>query len=110
MIVDGQILGGIAHGIGNALFEWMGYDDDGQPVTTTLADYLLVDRDRDAAHRARAPWSRRRRSTRSASRASARCGVMPTPAAIVSAIEDALAPFGVRIIAQRRSRRRRSWR
>ena len=41
LLVDGQIHGGIAHGIGNALYEWMGYDDDGQPVTTTYADYLL---------------------------------------------------------------------
>ena len=31
MIVDGQVHGGIAHGIGNALLEWMGYDDAGQP-------------------------------------------------------------------------------
>src|SRR5262249_23280616 len=35
MIVDGQVHGGIVHGIGNALFEWMGYDDAGEPVTTT---------------------------------------------------------------------------
>src|SRR5262249_59594872 len=42
MIADGQIVGGIAHGIGNALFEWMGFDDEGQPITTTLADYLLL--------------------------------------------------------------------
>ena len=41
MMVDGQLHGGIAHGIGNALFEWMGYDDAAQPVTTTFADYLL---------------------------------------------------------------------
>ena len=41
MLVDGQIHGGIAHGIGNALYEWMGYDDAAQPVTTTFADYLL---------------------------------------------------------------------
>src|SRR5205085_1477741 len=40
-IADGQVHGGIAHGIGNALFEWMGYDDSGQPLTTTFADYLL---------------------------------------------------------------------
>ena len=42
MIVEGQLLGGIAHGIGNALFEWMRYDEHGQPLTGTLADYLLV--------------------------------------------------------------------
>jgi aerobic carbon-monoxide dehydrogenase large subunit len=41
LIVEGQVHGGIAHGIGNALLEWMGYDDAGQPVTTTFADYLL---------------------------------------------------------------------
>ena len=41
MMVEGQIHGGVAHGIGNALYEWMGYDDGGQPVTTTFADYLL---------------------------------------------------------------------
>ena len=41
MMVDGQVHGGIAHGIGNALYEWMGYDDGAQPVTTTFADYLL---------------------------------------------------------------------
>ena len=33
--------GGVAHGIGNALFEWMRYDDNAQPLTTTFADYLL---------------------------------------------------------------------
>ncbi len=41
LIVEGQVVGGIVHGIGNALFEWMGYDDEAQPVTTTLAEYLL---------------------------------------------------------------------
>src|SRR5215213_2377542 len=41
MIVEGQIVGGVAHGIGNALFELMAYDDQAQPMTTTFADYLL---------------------------------------------------------------------
>ena len=41
LIVDGQVHGSIAHGIGNAMFEWMGYDADGQPVTTDLSTYLL---------------------------------------------------------------------
>ena len=40
-IVEGQIVGGAVHGIGNALFEWMGYDDNAQPVTVKFADYLL---------------------------------------------------------------------
>jgi carbon-monoxide dehydrogenase large subunit len=38
MIVDGQIQGGVAHGIGNALLEWMRYDDNAQPLTTSFAD------------------------------------------------------------------------
>ena len=32
MMVEGQLTGGAAHGIGNALFEWMGYDDQAQPM------------------------------------------------------------------------------
>ncbi|MEE8438846.1 MAG: xanthine dehydrogenase family protein molybdopterin-binding subunit, partial [Micropepsaceae bacterium] len=42
MLVEGQIIGGVVHGLGNALFEWMGYDENCQPLTTTFADYLLV--------------------------------------------------------------------
>ncbi|MBN9072623.1 MAG: xanthine dehydrogenase family protein molybdopterin-binding subunit [Rhizobiales bacterium] len=42
MLVDGQIVGGIAHGLGNALFERMLFDAEAQPLTTTFADYLLV--------------------------------------------------------------------
>src|SRR5258706_541459 len=41
LIVDGQIQGGVAHGIGNALLEFMGYDANAQPLTVSFADYLL---------------------------------------------------------------------
>ena len=41
LIVDGQVQGGVAHGIGNALLEWMQYDDNAQPLTTSFADYML---------------------------------------------------------------------
>ena len=41
MVVDGQILGGTAQGIGSALFEEMPFDKQGQPLASTLADYLL---------------------------------------------------------------------
>jgi aerobic carbon-monoxide dehydrogenase large subunit len=41
MIVDGQIVGGTAQGIGSALFEEMPFDIHGQPLAATLADYLL---------------------------------------------------------------------
>ena len=41
MIVDGQIYGGTAQGIGTALYEEMRFDARGQPLASTLADYLL---------------------------------------------------------------------
>ncbi|MDP6516770.1 MAG: xanthine dehydrogenase family protein molybdopterin-binding subunit [Alphaproteobacteria bacterium] len=41
MIVDGQVLGGAAQGIGTALYEEMPFDDEGQPLASTLADYML---------------------------------------------------------------------
>jgi carbon-monoxide dehydrogenase large subunit len=41
MVVDGQVHGGVAQGIGCALLEEVLHDDDGNPVTTTLMDYLL---------------------------------------------------------------------
>src|SRR5205823_12214837 len=41
MMVEGQVHGGVVHGIGMTLYEWMRYDADGQPVTVTFSDYLL---------------------------------------------------------------------
>ncbi|SAI32962.1 dehydrogenase/oxidase [Bordetella ansorpii] len=40
-LAQGQVHGGVVHGLGNALFEWMGYDANAQPLTTTYAEYLL---------------------------------------------------------------------
>src|SRR3546814_9294599 len=41
MLVDGQVIGGLAGGIGNALYEESVYNEDGQPQSVTLADYLV---------------------------------------------------------------------
>jgi aerobic carbon-monoxide dehydrogenase large subunit len=41
LVVEGQLLGGFAAGIGNALYEEVLYDRDGQPLTATLMDYLI---------------------------------------------------------------------
>jgi aerobic carbon-monoxide dehydrogenase large subunit len=95
-IVDGQLIGGIAHGIGNALYEWMGYGDDGQPLTTNLADYLLMTSTEmppiDLIHR-ESPTPLNPLGAKGVGES----GVMPIPAAIASAVEDALSPFGIRI-------------
>ncbi|GAA4336786.1 xanthine dehydrogenase family protein molybdopterin-binding subunit [Pigmentiphaga soli] len=42
MLIDGQIVGGLAQGLGGALFEEFTYDESGQPLSTTFADYLMV--------------------------------------------------------------------
>jgi len=96
MIVEGQLLGGIAHGIGNALFEWMRYDDDGQPLCGTLADYLLVTATEMpsielAHHESPTPLNPL------GIKGVGECGVIPIAPAVISAVEDALAPFGARI-------------
>ena len=41
MVVDGQIMGAVAHGVGNALLEEVVYNEDGQPLTGTFMDYLI---------------------------------------------------------------------
>lgn len=96
MIVDGQLSGGVAHGIGNALFERMLFDDQGQPVTTNFGEYLLVGAVEmprlELLHRV-TPTALNPLGVKGVGEA----GVLPTPAAIVSAIEDALAPFQLRI-------------
>ena len=95
-IVDGQVLGGIVHGIGNALFEWMGYDENAQPITTNFGEYLLptateLPRMRLVHHNSPTPLNPL------GVKGVGECGVVPTAAALISAIEDALAPFGVHL-------------
>src|SRR6185312_11503192 len=96
MIVEGQIVGGVAHGIGNSLLEWMAYDEQAQPMTTNFADYLLagsmevpnIDVKMVEYHSPLNPLG---------VKGVGESGCVPAAGAIVSAIEDALSPFGVRI-------------
>jgi len=96
MIVDGQVIGGIAHGLGNALFEWMGFDAQAQPITTTFADYLLISAAEMPAvemiHQ-ESPSPLNALGVKGVGES----GVIPMPAAVASAIEDALRPLGVHI-------------
>jgi carbon-monoxide dehydrogenase large subunit len=96
MIVDGQTRGGIAHGLGNALYERMVYDDTGQPVTVTFADYLMAGAGEVPAiesHYLSSPSPVNPLGVKGAGEA----GVIPTAATVIAAVEDALEPFGVRI-------------
>jgi carbon-monoxide dehydrogenase large subunit len=94
-IVDGQVQGGVAHGIGNALFEHMRYDGAGQPLTTTFADYLLPgapDVPACKIEHVETPNPLNPLGVKGAGEG----GTIPSPAAIIAAIEDALSVFGVR--------------
>jgi carbon-monoxide dehydrogenase large subunit len=95
-IVEGQVVGAIAHGISNTLYEWMGYAEDGQPVTTNLADYLLITATEmptiELSHR-ESPTPLNPLGVKGVGES----GVLPIPAAIASAVEDALSPFGISI-------------
>jgi len=96
MIVDGQVQGGIAHGIGNALFEWMGYDDEAQPITTTFADYLIPTSTEVPT------MTTMFKETPSplnplGAKGAGEVSTIPTAAAVISAVEDALVPLRVRI-------------
>ena len=88
-IVEGQIVGGAAHAVGNALYEWMGFDGDAQPLTVTLADYLLpgsTDVPRIATVHMESPSPLNPIGVKGVGE----CGTVPTAAAIAAAIEDAL--------------------
>lgn len=96
MIVDGQIVGGVVHGIGNALFEWMGFDEHGQPLTTNLGEYLLPSAPELVGielHYKHSPTPLNPLGVKGVGET----GTVPAAAAIVSAVEDALSPFGARI-------------
>ena len=96
LLVNGQIQGGVAHGIGNALLERMIYDEDGNPQTTSLADYLLPDAgnvpDVQIVHM-ESPSPLNPLGVKGAGEG----GTIPAAAAIASAVENALASYNVKI-------------
>jgi len=96
MIADGQVHGGIAQGIGNALLEEIIYDDNGGILTASLADYLpptAHEIPEIELHHIETP------SQNSVTRAKGlgEGGTIGAPAAVINAINDALSPFGVEI-------------
>jgi carbon-monoxide dehydrogenase large subunit len=96
MIVDGQIHGGVAQGIGNALLEEIIYDETGNILTTTLADYL------PPTVREIPPIELHHRETLSqatltGAKGLGEGGAIGAPAAVLNAINDALSPFQISI-------------
>ena len=96
MIVDGQIIGGVAQGIGTALYEEMAFDAAGQPSAATLADYSLPGATEVPVLRidhmeTPSPY------TRFGQKGLGEGGAIGPPAAIANAVNDALRPLGARV-------------
>ena len=96
MLVDGQVLGGFAHGVGNAMYEEPFYDETGQPQSTSYLDYSLPSSMEvppvELVH-IHTPSPLNPLGAKGAGEG----GTIPVPAAIANAVEDALRPFGARI-------------
>jgi aerobic carbon-monoxide dehydrogenase large subunit len=95
LIVDGQVHGGIAQGIGQALYEEGVYDDDGNLVTTTMADYILpsaADLPVFQTGRTETPATTNPLGVKGVGEA----GTIASTPAVVNAVIDALRPLGVR--------------
>lgn len=93
MIVEGQTYGGTAQGVGTALFEESPYDANGQPRASTLLDYLLPGPTELPRFRIRHTETLSPHSAHGI-KGVGEGGAIAPPAAIVNAINDALAPLG----------------
>jgi carbon-monoxide dehydrogenase large subunit len=96
MIVDGQILGGVAQGIGNALLEEIIYDETGNILTATLADFLPPT-SREIPPIELLHLETLNGTSITQAKGLGEGGAIGAPGAILNAINDALAPFGVTI-------------
>jgi carbon-monoxide dehydrogenase large subunit len=96
LIVDGQVHGGVAQGIGAALYEEIVYDEQGQINTASLVDYLVPSAREipamDVVHLESASPT-----TLGGFRGMGEGGTIGAPAAIANAVADALAPLGIEI-------------
>ncbi len=94
LIVDGQVHGGLAQGIGQAMFEEVVYDEDGQPVTASFMDYVMpraadlpvFELDRTVTPTPINPLG---------AKGVGEAGTIGSTPCVVNAAVDALAPFGV---------------
>lgn len=96
LVIDGQVAGGAAHGIGFAMFEKMIWDDQAQPQSTNLAEYLIPGSTEvpnvDIVHIV-VPSSQNPLGVKGVGES----GLVPVPAAIASAVDNAFQDQGDRI-------------
>jgi CO/xanthine dehydrogenase Mo-binding subunit len=97
LILDGQIHGGVAQGIGNAFYEQLVYDDEGQLLSGSFMDYLLptamdVPRMEIGHETTASPLNPM------GVKGAGEAGAIPTAAAFAQAVEEALADTGMEIL------------
>lgn len=96
MIVEGQVHGGVAQGIGGSFYERLVYDREGQPLSTTFLDYLIptaMEVPEIECRHVETPSPLNPLGIKGAGEA----GVIPVPALMAQALDDALGPFNVRV-------------
>lgn len=96
VVVEGQVHGGVAQGIGGAFFERLVYNDEGQIINASFMDYLLptaAEVPPIAVDHVETPSPLNPLGVKGAGEA----GVIPVPALFASAIDDALSVYGMRI-------------
>lgn len=95
-VVEGQVQGGVVMGIGNTIFEEFVYNDRGELQNPTLMDYLMPSA-ADVPHVECHDYSVRTPHNPLGSRGKGEGAPGPVPGTLANAIDDALAPFGVRM-------------
>ena len=98
-VVEGQHQGGFAQGLGAVLLEEIRYDDEGQPLTSTLIDYAIPEA--PDVPRLRVIHRETASSVEGGFRGVGEASIIATPAVIAGAVADALAPLGVEITSTR---------
>jgi carbon-monoxide dehydrogenase large subunit len=96
IVVEGQVHGGVAQGIGGAFFERLVYDEEGQLINASFMDYLIptaAEIPPISVDHVETPSPLNPLGVKGAGEA----GVIPVPALFASAIDDALSLFGVRV-------------
>jgi CO/xanthine dehydrogenase Mo-binding subunit len=97
LIVEGQVHGGVSMGIGNAYYEKLHYDDNGQLLNASLADYLLISSEEmphvEVLH-ANTPAPNNVLGTKGVGEA----GAIPVPPLFMQALENALPEYGLEIL------------
>jgi carbon-monoxide dehydrogenase large subunit len=94
MIVEGQLQGGIVQGVGQALFEHGVYDESGQLLSGSFMDYCMPRAD-NLPNLVIEPHSTTCAHTPMGVKGCGECGTIGSPAAVISAVVDALKPLGV---------------